>query len=96
MRYDTPALNPALNPSTAATFQNLPWRTQLRHGLADMGRSAYSSARNFGLIGGMFSGVECGLEGLRGRNELANGVAAGCITGGVLARNGGLASMGVG
>ena len=53
-----------------------------------MGRTAYSSAKNFGKIGAMFAGIECGIEGLRGKNDLYNGTMAGGLTGALLARKG--------
>lgn len=90
MRYDTPLSSP-LNPG--ATLTDLPWRQQLKHGLKDMGRTMYSSGRNFGLIGALFSGTECCIEGFRGTNDLYNGIAAGCMTGGILARNAGPQAM---
>lgn len=48
------------------------------------------------MIGALFSGSECCIEGLRGKNELSNGVAAGCVTGGILARNGGPQAVALG
>jgi import inner membrane translocase subunit TIM22 len=64
-------------------------RQQLKHGLRDMYRSSLSSGRNFAKVGAIFSGTECAIEGLRAKNDLYNGVAGGCITGGILARNAG-------
>jgi len=81
MQYDTPL---ATNPNAAA-IQSLPLREQLRRGLRDMGSRSYSSARNFGKVGAIFAGTECCIEGYRAKNDLANGVLAGCITGGALA-----------
>lgn len=54
-----------------------------------MGSRSFSSAKNFGLVGLIFSGTECCIEGFRAKNDLTNGVAAGCITGGVLAAKAG-------
>lgn len=83
MRYDTPLS------AASATVTALPLRQQLAAGVKDMGKASWSSAKNFGAVGALFSGTECCIEGLRGKNELSNGIAAGCITGGILARNGG-------
>ena len=58
MRYDTP-LTPA-----GAAISNLPVREQFRRGLKDMARSSYGSARNFGVVGAMFAGTECCIEGV--------------------------------
>jgi import inner membrane translocase subunit TIM22 len=82
MRYDTPMGSNL--PGTVGTISDLPIRQQLKMGLKDMGRQSFSSAKNFGLIGAIFSGTECCIEGLRGKNDLWNGVAGGCITGGAL------------
>lgn len=90
MRYDTPLT------AQGAAMTSLPLREQLRVGFKDMGRASFSSAKNFGTIGAIFSGTECCIEGLRGRNDLSNGVAAGCLTGGALARNAGPQAVGIG
>lgn len=78
MSYDSP-----LTPQ-GREISNLPVREQLRKGFKDMGTRSYSSAKNFALVGALFSGTECCIEGLRAKNDLGNGVAAGCITGGIL------------
>jgi len=97
MRYDTPLGSGVPGAATGATaITDLPMRAQLKAGFKDMGRASWSSAKNFGKVGGIFAGVECGIEGLRARNDLGNGVAAGCITGGVLARKAGPQAVAVG
>lgn len=83
MRYDTP-----LSP-TAPEMTSLPFRQQVKLGFQDIGRTALSSGRNFGIVGAVFAGSECCIEGFRGRNDAWNGIAAGAFTGGVLARNAG-------
>jgi mitochondrial import inner membrane translocase subunit TIM22 len=88
MRYDTP-LGSTLPGASGVAIADLPIRQQLKHGLRDMGRQSFSSAKNFGLIGAIFSGTECCIEGLRAKNDLWNGVAGGCITGGALAAKAG-------
>lgn len=92
MSYDTPFGSPV---TTAAgqSMSSLPLRQQLKLGFKDMGSRSLSMARNFGKVGALFAGIECGIEGLRAKNDLANGVAAGCLTGGVLARNAGPQAM---
>lgn len=84
MRYDTPLASQAVPGQKAIV--DLPVREQLKIGLKDMGRSSWSSAKNFAYLGGMFSGIECCIEGLRGKNDAWNGVAGGFLTGGILAR----------
>jgi mitochondrial import inner membrane translocase subunit TIM22 len=78
MSYDTP-----LTPQ-GQEITSLPWREQLRRGFKDMGSRSFSSAKNFGIVGALFSGTECCIEGLRAKNDLKNGIAAGCITGAIL------------
>lgn len=101
MRYDTPLHTlpvgslPAGVPANTP-FTSLPTKTQIKLGLQDMGRSTYSSAKNFGRIGAIFSMSECIIEGLRGRNDLTNGLVAGGITGGIISRAGGPRGVAVG
>ncbi|KAF2465171.1 mitochondrial import inner membrane translocase, subunit Tim17/22 [Lindgomyces ingoldianus] len=104
MRYDTPMSQPLPvhnpNGTTVAAapkpISDLPLRQQLKVGLRDMYRSSLSSGRNFAVVGAVFSGTECAIEGLRAKNDLWNGVAGGCITGGVLARKAGPQAVAVG
>lgn len=88
MRYDSP-LGMTLPGQPNITVADLPWRDQLKHGFKDMGKASYSSAKNFGLIGTIFAGTECCIEGLRAKNDIWNGVWGGCITGGALAHKAG-------
>ncbi|KAI9696644.1 MAG: Mitochondrial import inner membrane translocase subunit tim22 [Bogoriella megaspora] len=68
MRYDTP-----MTPQGQEMLK-LSTREQVVRGFKDMGRSSYSSAKNFALVGA-----------LRAKNDVYNGVAGGCITGSALA-----------
>jgi len=83
-------------PTTAIPITDLPLRQQLRAGLRDMAKQSISSGRNFAKVGAIFSGTECAIEGLRAKNDLYNGVAGGCLTGGILARNAGPQAVAVG
>ncbi|OIW30280.1 mitochondrial import inner membrane translocase, subunit Tim17/22 [Coniochaeta ligniaria NRRL 30616] len=94
MAYDTPFQTATTGAQTP--ISSLPLRKQLAHGFKDMGKRSYSTAKNFGAVGALFSGIECGIEGLRAKNDLGNGVAAGCLTGAILARNGGPQAAAVG
>lgn len=78
MSYDSP-----LTPQ-GREIAHLPWREQVRRGFKDMGSRSFSSAKNFGIVGALYSGTECCIEGLRAKNDLTNSVAAGCLTGGIL------------
>lgn len=96
MSYDTPMHTATVPGDTKTAISDLPWRQQLRHGFRDMGQRSWSTAKNFGKVGALFSGIECGIEGYRAKNDLGNGVAAGCATGALLARGGGPQAAAVG
>ncbi|KAL0465593.1 Tim17/Tim22/Tim23/Pmp24 family domain-containing protein [Neurospora intermedia] len=110
MAYDTPyhspttpGTGPGANPAAAGIpgykpvdLSSMPLKEQLKHGFKDMGQRSYSTAKNFAKVGALFSGIECGIEGLRAKNDLGNGVAAGCLTGAILAKNGGPQAAAVG
>lgn len=96
MRYDTPLTSTIPGAPGQTAIADLPIRQQLKHGLKDMAKSSYSSAKNFGMIGAIFAGTECCIEGLRAKNDIWNGVIGGCLTGGALARNGGPQAVGLG
>lgn len=93
MSYDTPFGSPLQGANGQPAVTSLPLRQQLKIGFKDMGTRSWSMAKNFGKVGGLFSGIECGIEGLRAKNDLINGVAAGCLTGGILAKNAGPQAM---
>jgi mitochondrial import inner membrane translocase subunit TIM22 len=97
MAYDTPFQTvPGAPGSAPQQLQNLPWRRQLSIGFREMGSRSWSTAKNFGMVGALFTGIECGIEGLRAKNDIANGAAAGCLTGGILARNAGPQAAAIG
>jgi mitochondrial import inner membrane translocase subunit TIM22 len=93
MAYDTPYHTAGAG---ASPVTSLPWKQQVKIGFKDMGARSWSTAKNFGMVGALFSGIECGIEGLRAKNDMGNGVAAGCLTGAILARNGGPQAAAVG
>lgn len=76
MAYDVPVGTEAVK-----HISDLPFKKQMKLQFTDMGRRAWSSAKNFGYIGLVYSGVECSIESLRAKHDLYNGVSAGCITG---------------
>ena len=59
MSYDTPLS------ASGQQMADLKLREQLRRGFKDMGSRSYSSAKNFGMIGAMYAGTECCIEGVR-------------------------------
>lgn len=76
MAYDVPVGTTAVN-----HISQLPLKEQMKLQFSDMGKRSYSSAKNFGYIGMVYSGVECAIESFRAKHDIYNGVSAGCITG---------------
>lgn len=76
MAYDVPT-----GVNSVSHISQLPLKQQMKIQFTDMGRRSYSSAKNFGYIGMIYSGVECSIESLRAKHDIYNGVTAGCITG---------------
>lgn len=72
MAYDTPG---------GVHINDLPFKQQMKIQFSDMAKRSWSSAKNFGYLGMIYSGVECSIESLRAKHDIYNGVAAGCITG---------------
>ncbi|XP_050305364.1 mitochondrial import inner membrane translocase subunit Tim22-like isoform X2 [Anthonomus grandis grandis] len=50
----------------------------------EMKTTTLSYAKNFALIGALFSGVECTIETMRGKSDWKNGTYAGGVTGGMI------------
>ncbi|KAI9017779.1 mitochondrial inner membrane translocase subunit Tim17/Tim22/Tim23/peroxisomal protein PMP24 [Gaertneriomyces semiglobifer] len=74
-------------------FQKMSTKEQVKVTLKDMGKRSASSAKNFAIVGAVFSGTECLIETYRAKNDIWNGVAGGCITGGILAAKAGPAAV---
>ncbi|KAL1922242.1 uncharacterized protein VTP21DRAFT_9781 [Calcarisporiella thermophila] len=85
---------PSMSPETSTA--DLSTKQQVKLALRDMGRRTWSSAKNFAVIGAVFSGTECIIESYRAKNDLYNGAMAGCFTGGVLAARAGPQAVGLG
>ncbi|KAI9304412.1 TIM22 protein [Cunninghamella echinulata] len=60
-------------------------KQQLKTAFKDMGSRSWSMAKNFAVVGAIYSGSECAIESYRAKNDLVNSAAAGCFTGGLLA-----------
>ncbi|RKO88030.1 mitochondrial inner membrane translocase subunit Tim17/Tim22/Tim23/peroxisomal protein PMP24, partial [Blyttiomyces helicus] len=71
--------------SNTEEFRAKSTREQMRLTLKDMGSRSYSTAKNFAVVGAIFSGTECLIETYRAKNDMYNGISAGCLTGGALA-----------
>ncbi|XP_023688723.1 mitochondrial import inner membrane translocase subunit Tim22 [Paramormyrops kingsleyae] len=62
-----------------------PMRTPTaREVLRDMGQRGMSYAKNFAIVGAMFSCTECLIESHRGKSDWKNAVYSGCVTGGAI------------
>jgi len=70
---------------------NAPKRQRMFSGLTHLRNRAPIMGGTFGLWGGIFSSVDCLLIYYRQKDDPFNAVAAGFVTGGVLAIRGGLA-----
>ncbi|KAI5953732.1 TIM22 [Candida theae] len=91
MAYDVPVGTDAVK-----HISDLPFKQQMKLQFADMAKRSYSSAKNFGYIGLVYSGVECTIESFRAKHDIYNGVTAGCITGAGLAIKGGPQAAAIG
>ncbi|XP_056602112.1 mitochondrial import inner membrane translocase subunit Tim22 [Triplophysa dalaica] len=61
-----------------------------REVLKDMGQRGMSYAKNFAIVGAMFSCSECIIESHRGKSDWKNAVYSGCVTGGAIGFRAGL------
>uniref|UniRef100_A0A3P9DN82 Mitochondrial import inner membrane translocase subunit TIM22 n=1 Tax=Maylandia zebra TaxID=106582 RepID=A0A3P9DN82_9CICH len=61
-----------------------------REVLKDMGQREMSYAKNFAIVGAMFSCTECIIESHRGKSDWKNAVYSGCVTGGAIGFRAGL------
>ncbi|KAI8618316.1 mitochondrial inner membrane translocase subunit Tim17/Tim22/Tim23/peroxisomal protein PMP24 [Chytriomyces sp. MP71] len=77
-------------------YQHMKTRDQIKHTLKDMGSRSYSTAKNFALVGAIFASSECVIETYRAKNDMYNGITAGCFTGATLAVRGGPKAMATG
>ncbi|GAA5859453.1 hypothetical protein JCM8547_006831 [Rhodosporidiobolus lusitaniae] len=59
----------------------------------DMGKGMWRQGKGFGMVGALYAGTECVVEGFRAKNDIYNSVYAGLISGAVLARNSGPRAM---
>lgn len=80
--------------STSMEMSSAPDKTTtFRDAFKGMASRSYSLGKNFGMVGLVFSGVECGIEKYRAKHDIVNGTSAGCITGAAFALKGGPKAM---
>ncbi|XP_058797016.1 mitochondrial import inner membrane translocase subunit Tim22 [Phymastichus coffea] len=70
----------SVNPNVAAVEK----QQTAREIFAEMKMTTLSYAKNFAVIGFLFSGVECVIETYRGQTDWKNGTYAGGLTGGLI------------
>ena len=58
MSYDTPLS------TQGQQLAHLPLREQVKSALKDTGAKSFRSAKNFGIVGSIFAGTECCIEGV--------------------------------
>ncbi|XP_075983641.1 mitochondrial import inner membrane translocase subunit Tim22 [Anticarsia gemmatalis] len=80
----TSSLMPNVTDATAQQNQTA------REILREMKNSMLSYAKNFAILGLVFSGIECCIETARGKSDWKNGTYAGGVTGGLIGLRGGL------
>ncbi|CAE7424717.1 mfap-1 [Symbiodinium sp. KB8] len=69
---------------------------QIRQSYKGFGQACVRMSRNFAKVGVVFAGVECFFERERACRDLPNAILSGCVTGGVLAFQGGPTGMALG
>ncbi|XP_030371003.1 mitochondrial import inner membrane translocase subunit Tim22 [Scaptodrosophila lebanonensis] len=79
----------SVNPNMSDPFANEKKQTA-REVLREMRQTTHSYAKNFALIGAVFSIVECTIESKRGVTDWRNGTYAGGITGGLIGLRAGI------
>jgi mitochondrial import inner membrane translocase subunit TIM22 len=82
-----------IDPSRMSELDKLPMRRQMAAHVKEMGTAGFRMAKQFALIGAMFALSECIVEKARGRSDLGNSAAAGCITGAALAYKSGMGGI---
>ena len=73
----------------------VPLLRQVKDGLIDLKSRGVSTGKNFALVGGVYSTIECFLEQLRGRKDVTNAALSGFATGAVLTARAGPTAMAV-
>ncbi|KAF9810597.1 hypothetical protein SFRURICE_021050 [Spodoptera frugiperda] len=80
----------SLMPNVSVTDPNAMQTQSAREILREMRTSMLSYAKNFAILGAVFSGIECCIESARGKTDWKNGTYAGGVTGGLIGLRGGL------
>lgn len=71
--------------SNNEAYRDLKFKQQLKHVGGEMGKRAYTMSKQFAYMSTIFAFSECAIEGYRAKHDTYNPIAAGCVTGGILA-----------
>lgn len=52
------------DPFRAPQYANMPMQQKAKHVFAEMGRGMWRSGRGFGMVGALYAGSECVIEGV--------------------------------
>jgi import inner membrane translocase subunit TIM22 len=85
MAVSQPHLEPFSGAVPPPEPAKVPLWQQLREGLRDMKVRSLSTGRNFALVSGVFSTMDCFLERLTGRHDARTTTASGFVSGALLA-----------
>jgi len=77
----------SVDPMYTINSQRVPTMREIAR---EMGTRAYSTGKNFAVLGIMFSAFECNIETYRAKTDLYNGFLSGFLTGGVLGLRAGI------
>jgi hypothetical protein len=72
---------------------SVPLRVAFVQGLREMKTRSLASGKQFGIVGGVYTTIECFMEKARGRKDLPNAMMAGFVTGAVIAARTGPSGM---
>jgi len=84
------------HPYNTAIDTNLSTMTQIKLQFKQMGTRSWTTGKQFGAVGLIYSFVECGIDKWRAKHSMVNTISAGCLTGGLLTIRGGPQAAGLG
>ncbi|ORY88951.1 Tim17/Tim22/Tim23/Pmp24 family-domain-containing protein [Leucosporidium creatinivorum] len=81
------------DPFRATQYDGMKTMQKAKLVFKDMGKGMWRQGKGFGMVGALYAGTECVVEGYRAKNDIYNSVYAGLISGAVLGRNSGTRAM---
>ena len=82
-----------MQPIDTLTDDKISFREQVRRQYKGFGSNCVRMGKGFGKVGLVYSGIECAIERERAQRDIPNAIYAGCLTGAVLAYQGGPQAM---